>query len=129
MPIGETLKQYAIGAGIGLALYHFVLRPKLNLPALSDNINVRQMSQENENLRIQLNSTVQRLNSIQSSPVTPDVLERERRFGAMPSIFDDPRRYSSMPFEQHTERTNRERKYGFARSLGSKSIGAEFNMK
>lgn len=84
-------------------------------------------------------------------PVTPTVLERERRYGAMPfeqspvivdrqrrfgsmipegpGVLDNPRRYGAMPFEQHIDKTERERKYGFARSLGPSHVGVAYNMK
>ncbi len=101
MATGETLKNMAIGAGIFALGYHFLLRPRFpSLPALNVNelnnikLQNQQLIQENSLLRNKTNEAFMKLAD------TPEVVERQRRFGAM-------------PFQQHPVILDRERRFGF----------------
>lgn len=89
MAMKETLKNYAIGAGLGLLAYHYVLKKEFpSLPSLS----VQKLIQENSFLRANTNQMMQKLATGQGSraPRTygmlapdSDMKYREKRYGFM----------------------------------------------
>jgi hypothetical protein len=82
--------------------------------------------QENSLLRTELNKALQKMSYLPN-----ETAERQRQFGVMPSTPDEmqrQRRYGAMPFDQATEKTSRERKYGFSAATENQAKNV-FNMQ
>lgn len=88
---------------------------------LDQNVN-QKIIQENSLLRTELNKALQKLSNPDSSrdfryggAPNPAVEARQRAYGfaATPDQLERQRKYGAMPFEQSPEKTSRERKYGF----------------
>ncbi|MDD3474352.1 MAG: hypothetical protein PHP08_00430 [Candidatus Dojkabacteria bacterium] len=77
----------------------------------------------------------QQIGPINQLPWTPDVMERQRRYGTMPfeqspQVVERERKfgsmpYGAMPFEQHTEKTERQRFFG---QMQDKGLGVMYDM-
>ncbi len=138
-----NITKPAIGALAGSVVYDTVLRlaNKGVNPANVDLMGYRIMNapensqkivQENQVLRTELNKALQKLagmpvvTDMVSNPDSandfkyagiPDNMARQKHFGSMPvspNVAERQRKYGAMPFEQPGEKTNRERRFGFA---------------